>query len=280
MVCKRFKILVEYDPVSEIVPRALTIAGSDSSGGAGIQADLKTFTALKVYGASVITAVTAQSTASVLGIENLDPEFVKLQIDAVVQDFEVNAVKIGMLSTEGIISAVSEKISEYRLKNIVLDPVIVSSGGDSLLYENAKEALVNQLFPQIDLLTPNIPEAQVISGMEIESAEDMKSAAEKIKLLGPENILIKGGHLDKSNEAVDILYDGKSFYEYRAERVNTKNTHGTGCTYSAAICAGLAKGLSMYDAVSEAKEFVTSAIRNSLDIGHGHGPLNHFWNIN
>ncbi len=263
-----------------MVPRALTIAGSDSSGGAGIQADLKTFTALEVYGASVITAVTAQNTASVLGIENLSPEFVMLQLDAVLKDFEVNAVKIGMLSTGEIVSSVSEKISEYGLNNIVLDPVMVSSSGHSLLYENAKEILINQLFPQIDLLTPNILEAQEITGMDIRSDKDMKSAAEKIKLLGPENILIKGGHLDNSDEAIDILYDGSSFHEFRAERVHTKNTHGTGCTYSAAICAGLAKGLSIYDAVSVAKIFITSAIKNSFDIGSGHGPLNHFWNIN
>ncbi len=265
--------------MSEIVPRALTIAGSDSGGGAGIQADLKTFTALGVFGMSVITAVTAQNTISVLGIENISPQHISLQIDAVVNDIGVDAVKIGMLSTKEIVLAISEKIYEYDIKKIVFDPVMVTSGGEPLLDSNAKESLVNELLPKTYILTPNIPEAAELSGIEINSLEDMKKAAEIIKQLGSDNVLIKGGHLDKSPEAIDILYDGREFHEYKTDRINTKNTHGTGCTYSAAICAGLAKGLSIMDAVREAKNYVSHAIENSFDLGKGHGPLNHYCNI-
>jgi len=265
--------------VSQIVPRALTIAGSDSGGGAGIQADLKTFTALRVFGMSAITSVTAQNTNSVLGINNLSPEFIELQIDAVVKDIGVDAVKIGMLSTKEIIGSVAAKIKEYSLKNIVLDPVMVAKGGESLLNSDAEGVLVKELLPHATVLTPNIPEAEVISGLRISSIEDMKTAATKIRTLGPENVLIKGGHLDKSKDAVDILYDGTDFFEFRTPRVDTRNTHGTGCTYSAAICAGLAKNLPVLDSVKEAKYYVTLAIQNSFDIGRGHGPLNHFWKI-
>ncbi len=265
--------------MSQIVPRALTIAGSDSGGGAGIQADLKTFTAFRVYGMSAITCVTAQNTNSVLGICNLSPEFIELQIDAVLKDIGVDAVKIGMLSTKEIIKSVAAKVKEYELKNIVLDPVMVAKGGEGLLNPDAEETLVRQLLPHTTVLTPNIPEAEVISGLQISTVEDMKTAASKIRALGPENVLIKGGHLDKSSDAVDILYNGKDFFEFRTLRVETKNTHGTGCTYSAAICAGLAKGFSVLESVKEAKDYVTSAIENSFDIGKGHGPLNHFWEI-
>ena len=265
--------------MSKIVPRALTIAGSDSGGGAGIQADLKTFTAFKVFGMSAITSVTAQNTTSVLGISDLPPEFVGLQIDAVVKDLGVDAVKIGMLSNKYIVESVAKKIVEYGLKNIVLDPVMVTSSGDPLLNSGARETLINKLFPHASVLTPNIPEAEVISGVEISCVEDMKTAAEKVRTLGPENVLLKGGHLDNSSDAIDVLYNGKDFFEFKSLRVDTKNTHGTGCTYSAAICAGLAKGLSVIDAVKEAKDYVTFGIQNSFDIGKGHGPLNHFWKI-
>ena len=265
--------------MSEIVPRALTIAGSDSGGGAGIQADLKTFTALRVFGMSVITAVTAQNTTSVLGIETIPPEQIKLQIDAVVNDIGIDAVKIGMLSSKEIALSVSEKVQEYNIRKIVLDPVMVTSGGEPLLDLDAKEVLVKELLPKTYIITPNIPEACELSGIEINSVEHMKKAAQIIKQLGPENVLIKGGHLDKTSEAIDIFYDGKQFYEYKTDRINTKNTHGTGCTYSAAICAGLAKGLSIMDAVREAKNYISHAIENSFDLGKGHGPLNHYWNI-
>jgi len=265
--------------MSQIVPRALTIAGSDSGGGAGIQADLKTFTALRVFGMSVITSVTAQNTQSVVGIKDLSPEFIELQIDAVVNDIGVDAVKIGMLSTKDIVSVVVRKVIELGLKNIVLDPVMVAKGGELLLREEARESLIKELLPRAFILTPNDPEAEVLSGIKISSLEDMKEAARIIKDLGPENVLIKGGHLDKSLDAIDILYDGNDFYEFKSERIHTKNTHGTGCTYSAAICAGLAKGLPVLEAVKEAKDYVTYAIKNSFDLGKGHGPLNHFWKI-
>jgi hydroxymethylpyrimidine/phosphomethylpyrimidine kinase len=265
--------------VSQKVPRALTIAGSDSGGGAGIQADLKTFTALRVFGMSAVTSVTAQNTNSVLGIIDLSPEFIELQIDAVVNDIGVDAVKIGMLSTKDIVSSVAGRIIEHGLKKIVLDPVMVAKGGDILLNQGAQQTLIKELLPHTFIVTPNIPEAEVITGHEITSVEDMKKAAERIKLLGSENVLLKGGHLDKSLDAIDILYDGNDFYEFKTLRIDTKNTHGTGCTYSAAICAGLAKGFSTVRAVKEAKDYVTFAIKNSFDLGSGHGPLNHFWKI-
>lgn len=266
--------------MSQITPRALTIAGSDSGGGAGIQADLKTFTVLKVYGMSVITSVTAQNTTSVLGIKDLPPEFVELQIDAVIKDIGVDAVKIGMLSNKHIVELVAAKVIQYNLKNVVLDPVMVTSSGNALLNSDAIDTLIERLFPHMTVLTPNIAEAEVISGLEISTVEDMKVAAEKIKTFGSKWILIKGGHLDNLADAVDILYDGRTFLEFRAKRSDTKNTHGTGCTYSAAICAGLAKGFSVPESVKEAKDYVTLAIENSFNLGNGYGPLNHFWKIN
>ena len=265
--------------MSQIVPRALTIAGSDSGGGAGIQADLKTFTAFKVFGMSAITSVTAQNTTSVLGIRNLPPEFVELQIDAVVSDIGVDAVKIGMLSTKDIVSAVAIKVADHGLKNVVVDPVMLAKGGEALLEPDAQQTLTKELLPQAFILTPNNPEAEMLSGIKISSVDDMKDAASKIKELGPENVLIKAGHLDSSLDAIDILYDGTEFFEFRSERIDTKNTHGTGCTYSAAICAGLATGLSIMESVGEAKNYISYAIQNSFNIGKGHGPLNHFWKI-
>lgn len=265
--------------MSQTVPRALTIAGSDSGGGAGIQADLKTFTALGVYGMSAITSVTAQNTQGVQEIFNLPPELVEQQMDSVFSDIGVDAVKIGMLSTKEIILAVSKKITEFDLKNLVLDPVMIAKGGEDLLQKEAEQTLIDELLPNTYLLTPNNPEAGVLCGIEINSIDDMKEAAKSIKALGPQNVLIKGGHLDPSQNAVDILYDGKEFYEFKSERINTKNTHGTGCTYSAAICAGLAKGLSLVEAIAGAKEYINLAIKNSFEIGSGHGPLNHFWKI-
>lgn len=272
-------MFVEYDSVREMIPRVLTIAGSDSGGGAGIQADLKTFTALKVFGMSAITSVTAQNTNTILGISDLPAEFVGLQIDAVVNDLGVDAVKIGMLSNIEIIETVAEKINQYSLKQIVLDPVMVTSSGDPLLRLDAQATLIKQLFPLTTVLTPNIPESEVLTGLGVKSIEEMKKAAQRIKALGPEYVLLKGGHLDKSSDAVDILYDGVEFFEFPSKRIDTKNTHGTGCTYSAAICAGLAKGLSIIDAVKEAKEYVTLAIQNSFELGKGYGPLNHFCKI-
>jgi hydroxymethylpyrimidine/phosphomethylpyrimidine kinase len=261
------------------IPKALTIAGSDSSGGAGIQADLKTFTAHKVYGMSVLTSITAQNTKKVLGIHNLSPEFIGLQLVAVATDFEVNAVKTGMLSTAPIIKSISDQIKRYKIPNLVVDPVMISKSGARLLEKEAETSLKNDIIPIAFIVTPNIPEAEVIAGMEIGTIEQMKEAAEKIIAMGPKNVLIKGGHLKDNKDAVDIFYDGEDFYEIATKWIKTKNTHGTGCTYSAAICANLAKGLDVLEAVSKAKDYVTSAIEKSFNIGSGHGPLNHFHNI-
>jgi len=253
---------------------ALTIAGSDSGGGAGIQADLKTFFALGVYGMSVLTSITAQNTLGVQGIHDLPSEFVGLQIDSVMQDIGADVVKIGMLSNIQIIKIVSKKIKEYKVKNLVIDPVMVAKGGDRLLKGDAVEALKQDLIPLAMIVTPNLIEAEVLSGLKIQNIIDIKKAAQKIHRLGPKNVLIKGGHL-LSNEAIDFLYNGENFREFKAERINTKNTHGTGCTLSSAIAAGLAQGKEVEEAVNTAKKYITLAIQNSLDIGHGHGPLNH-----
>jgi hydroxymethylpyrimidine/phosphomethylpyrimidine kinase len=263
--------------MSKIIPRALTIAGSDSGGGAGIQADLKTFTALNVYGMSVITSITAQNTQSVIGISDTSPDFVELQVDAVVGDIGVDAVKTGMLSNERIVLSVAKKIKQYGIEKLVVDPVMRAKGGDPLLKKEAEIALKDELLPLAYIVTPNIFEAELLSGIRVRSVEDMNLAANKISALGPKNVLVKGGHLDSTPEAIDVLFDGNEFHKYRAPRINTKNTHGTGCTYSAAICAGIAKGFHILDAVEDAKEYVTQAIRNSFNLGKGHGPLNHFW---
>jgi hydroxymethylpyrimidine/phosphomethylpyrimidine kinase len=263
--------------VGRKVPRALTIAGSDSGGGAGIQADLKTFTAFRVFGMSVITSVTAQNTESVLGVSDLPAEFVELQMDAVLGDIGADAVKTGMLSNKEIVSAVSRKIKEYGIKNLVVDPVMVSKGGDTLLDAGAREVLVSELFKLALIVTPNIPEAEEITASKISSLSGMKQAAEAIRSMGPEFVLVKGGHLENLTDAIDVFYDGQSHFELRAPRIATKNTHGTGCTYSAAVCAALAQGFSPLDAVKEAKDYVTYAIMRSFGLGKGYGPLNHFW---
>ena len=256
--------------------RALTIAGSDSGGGAGLQADLKTFAALGVYGMSAVTAITAQNTVGVQGVIELPADFVGLQIDSVVTDIGVDAVKTGMLANADIIAVVAEKAREYNFPNFVIDPVMVAKSGDPLLREDARQALIEQLIPLAKVLTPNLHEARVLTGMEIESLEDMRRAARAIHELGAQNVVIKGGHLPSSDESVDVLYDGRDFIEFAAPRIETENTHGTGCTFASAIAAELAKGKTVPEAVRAAKEFITMAIRNSLDIGHGHGPTNHF----
>ena len=259
------------------VPRALTIAGSDSGGGAGIQADLKTFTAFGVFGMSVITSVTAQNTESVLGIRDLPGEFVELQIDAVLGDIGADAVKTGMLSNKEIVSAVSKKVREYGVGKLVVDPVMISKGGESLIDAPARDQMVSELFGLACIVTPNIPEAEELTRIKISSLSGMKRAAEAIKSMGPEYVLVKGGHLDKSPDCIDIFYDGKNHYELKAPRIETRSTHGTGCTFSAAVCAALAGGSSPLDAVKQAKDYVTYAIMHSFDLGRGHGPLNHFW---
>ncbi len=255
------------------IRKALTIAGADSGGGAGIEADIKTFQAFGVYSMAAITSVTAQNTLGVQGIYDLPAEFVGMQIDSVMEDMGADAAKTGMLSNSNIIKTVSERISRYKIKAVV-DPVMVAKSGDLLLKEEARDALIHELLPLAFVVTPNLSEAEVITGLSLKSVDDMRRAAEAIRSLGAEYVLVKGGHLQ--GDAVDILYDGRDFSEYRSERIKTENTHGTGCTYSAAIASGIAKGKPLRVAISEAKSFVTEAIRNSLDIGKGKGPLNHF----
>ena len=261
------------------IPRVLTIAGSDSGGGAGIQADIKTFTAHKVYGMSVVTSITAQNTSKVLGIKNVEPEFIELQLAAVVTDIGVDAVKTGMLSTSAIIKSVAGKLRKYKIEKIVVDPVMVSKSRARLLDKEAEASLAGDMIPIAFLITPNIPEAEVLSGISINSIEGMKRSAGVIHEKGAKYVLVKGGHLLNNNEATDILFDGSDFYEISTRWINTKNTHGTGCTYSAAICANLAKGLDVIDAVSNAKDYVTGAIEKSFNTGKGNGPLNHYFNL-
>ncbi len=258
------------------IPKAMTIAGSDSGGGAGIQADLKTFTALGVYGMSAITALTAQNTLGVAGVHDVPPEFVALQIDHVAQDIGVDAAKTGMLSNAEIVEAVADSIRRNEIELLVVDPVMVAKSGDALLQESAREALIRHILPIAYVVTPNTAEAAMLTGTPIETFEDMQDAAREIFDMGPRHVLIKGGHM--SGDIVeDLLFDGRAFHTFRAARIETKNTHGTGCTLSAAITAYLAKGSSTVTAVEAAKSYVTEAIRRSLPLGSGHGPLNHIW---
>ncbi len=254
--------------------RALTIAGSDSGGGAGIQADLKTFAALGVYGMSALTAITAQNTVGVQGVYELPAEFVGLQIDSVVTDIGVDAVKTGMLANAEIIAVVAAKVREHNLPNLVVDPVMVAKSGDPLLREDAQEALIRLLLPLAVVVTPNLHEARVLTSMAIESLEDMQRAAAAIHALGPRYVVVKGGHL--TGDSVDVLYDGQEYVLFPASRVETRNTHGTGCTFASAITAGLAKGLEVVEAVRQAKEYITIALQHAPTLGQGHGPTHHF----
>ncbi|WP_018132093.1 bifunctional hydroxymethylpyrimidine kinase/phosphomethylpyrimidine kinase [Effusibacillus pohliae] len=256
------------------IARALTIAGSDSGGGAGIQADLKTFTVLGVFGMSAITAITAQNTLGVHGIYNLPLEAIGKQIDAVVTDLGVDAAKTGMLSQASIIELVAEKIRQYSIRNLVVDPVMVAKGGTRLLEESAQHALIRYLLPLAQVVTPNLPEAEVLTGREIRTVDDMREAARRIREFGVGTVVVKGGHLEA--DAIDVVYDGETFEELRSPRIHTRHTHGTGCTFSAAVTAELAKGKSVMEAVRAAKEFITCAIADSLELGGGHGPTNHW----
>jgi hydroxymethylpyrimidine/phosphomethylpyrimidine kinase len=255
--------------------RALTIAGSDSGGGAGIQADLKTFGALGVFGTTAITAVTAQNTLAVTRIQEIDPQMVAAQIDAVAQDVGIDAAKTGMLANSAIIEVVASAVKRHRIPNLVVDPVMVSKSGVRLLREDAVLALKSHLLPLAEIITPNLPEAQTLTGQPIPDAEAMREAARRIHALGPRRVVIKGGHADSPN-VVDLYFDGNDFQELKAERIQTRSTHGTGCTFAAAIAAYLAHGLPPLDAVARAKEFVTAALRAAPGIGKGFGPLNHF----
>ncbi|RKY95818.1 MAG: bifunctional hydroxymethylpyrimidine kinase/phosphomethylpyrimidine kinase, partial [Candidatus Hydrothermota bacterium] len=246
--------------------RALTIAGSDSGGGAGIQADLKTFTAFKVFGMSVLTSVTAQNTVGVLGIHDLDPDFVYLQMKAVMEDIGTDAAKTGMLSNAGIIEAVARGVRDFGIDVLVVDAVMVAKSGDPLLAPEAVDALKEEILHLALVLTPNIPEAEKLSGIEIRSIGDMEEAARAISSLGPRAVLVKGGHL-RGQEAVDLLYADGEFHRFSSPRFETRNTHGTGCTYSAAIAANLALGKDIVSAVGIAKNYIAGAIKNSFDLG-------------
>lgn len=260
--------------------QALTIATSDSGGGAGIQADLKAFAATGVYGTSVIVALTAQNTKEVRSIYPLDVKFIEDQLDVVFEDFDIKAVKTGMLYDENIINRVTQKLIDYRAKNIVVDPVMVSKSGAKLLKNNAVKILKEKLLKITDLITPNIPEAIELAGLTIENLDDMKEAAKLINEMGCKSVLIKGGHL-KNQMITDLLYHRDRFYYFESEKIDTKNTHGTGCTYSSAIAANLAKNYNMVDAVGRAKEYVYNTIKyaKKLNVGQGFGPLNHFYFI-
>ncbi len=255
----------------------MTIAGSDSGGGAGIQADLKTFAALGVYGTSVLTAITAQNTVGVTGIHEIPVDMIEAQIEAITSDIEVDAVKTGMLSSIAIIETVVSRLQHHRVDRLVVDPVMVAKSGDRLLKEDAVEALRTKLLPLATVVTPNIPEAETLADMRIENAEDAREAARRLVAMGPRAVVVKGGHLP--GPPVDLLYDGKQFREFDAPRIETTSTHGTGCTFASAIAAGLAKGMGVADAVAASKEYVTEAIRRAFPLGRGHGPLNHFYRL-
>lgn len=254
----------------------LTVAGSDSSGGAGIQADLKTFAALGTYGMSCICALTAQNTKGVTMVVNTPVDMVRAQLEAIFDDIPPKAVKTGMLSSSPIVEAVADFFFSHKVP-LVVDPVMVATSGAVLLEKEAIQSYREKLIPLSTLITPNIPEAEVLSGLSIKNEEDMKKAARALMDLGPSAVLVKGGH--SVEDARDILYDGKEFHVFSGKRISTENTHGTGCTLSSAIAAGLAKGLSLVGAVGEAKKYMEGAIAKAAvdSVGHGHGPVHHFW---
>ena len=255
----------------------LTIAGSDSSGGAGIQADIKTITAHKMFATSAITALTAQNTMGVTGVHNVPPTFVSEQLDRIFEDIFPDAVKLGMVSDADIIDAICDRLTYYKPKNIVVDPVMISTSGSRLLSENAMDALTTKLLPLADIITPNIPEAEVLCGRKISSADEMLDAAISISKKINGAVLVKGGHF--SGDANDLLYANGEVTWIYGERIDNPNTHGTGCTLSSAIACGLAAGKSIPDAVYSAKEYITGALAANLNLGRGSGPLNHMFNI-
>jgi hydroxymethylpyrimidine/phosphomethylpyrimidine kinase len=258
------------------ISKALTIAGSDSGGGAGIQADLKTFQELSVYGMSALTAVTAQNTLGVQGVYPLTPEVITQQIDSIGLDLEPDAVKTGMLFSGDIIRIVADKIKHYGWRNLVIDPVMVAKGGSTLLLEEAVQSLISHLIPLALVTTPNIPEAEIITKRSINTIDDRKEAAKIIHAMGSSYVVLKGGHDSVTEAVVDLLYDGQEFIYMESPRIQTRHTHGTGCTYSAAVTAELAKGKSVPEAIHTAKAFIQAAIEDGLGIGSGHGPTNHF----
>ena len=254
------------------MPVALTIAGSDSGGGAGIQADLKTFAVLGVHGTSAITAITAQNTTGVTEILELPTSLIREQIAVVVDDIGVHAAKTGMLSSAAIIATVADAVERYGLGNLVVDPVMVAKGGAKLLRDDAVTAMRDLLMPLAAVVTPNLPEAQVLLGREITTLDERRRAARDLVAMGARSAVVKGGHAE--GDVVDVFFDGKQLIELSAERIETPNTHGSGCVFSAAITAGIALGMEPLEAVRRAKKFITQAIANSIEIGHGHGPVN------
>lgn len=256
-------------------PRALTVAGSDSGGGAGVQADLKTFQMLGVYGMTAVTAVTAQNTLGVQGIHDVPAEMVAAQMDAVFADLGVDAMKTGMLSQAAVIEAVAAAVERWGIRKLVVDPVMYAKGGARLLQEDAQDALRRRLLPLSCVVTPNLPEAEALLGQTIRSVDEMKEAAQALCGLGPRCAIVKGGHLE-GPQALDVVFDGREFRELASPRISTPHTHGTGCTFSAAIAAYLARGRSFFDAVSGAKSFLTAAVREAPGLGGGHGPTNHW----
>ena len=256
---------------------ALTIAGSDSGGGAGIQADIKTMTANGVFAMSAVTALTAQNTTGVRDIMETSPEFLAEQLDCVFTDIRPDAVKIGMVSSSGLIRVIAEKLKEYKAVNIVVDPVMVSTSGSKLLSDGSAETLKEELLPLADILTPNIPEAEVLSGIQIESETDMARAAEMISTSYGCGVLVKGGH--RISDANDLFWQNGTCRWFYGRRIDNPNTHGTGCTLSSAIASNLAKGFSMEESVERAKEYISGALSAMLDLGRGSGPMNHAFNI-
>jgi len=263
------------------MPTAMTIAGSDSGAGAGIQADLKTFAALGVYGTCAITAVTSQNTKGVSGITEVSPEMVGAQIDAIVSDIRPDAVKTGMLASAAIIEVVAAGIRKHRLANVVVDPVMVAKSGARLLRDDAVHALRSLMLPLASVVTPNLPEAETLVGRPLRENNDLRKAAQEIVAGGARAVVIKGGHRRHRAQAVDLFYDGESFHEFAAPWVETTSTHGTGCTFASAIAAFLARGHELKEAVREAKAYLTEALAHAYPIGGGQGPVHHFhkwWN--
>jgi hydroxymethylpyrimidine/phosphomethylpyrimidine kinase len=265
--------LASIDAVS-FIPKALTIAGSDSGAGAGIQADLKTFAAFGVYGMSALTAVTAQNTREVIAVAEVPEEVIAAQIDSVLEDIGADAIKTGMLSSSSIAETVSDRLEAWGIGNLVVDPVMVSKSGDFLLQPAAIDAVKRSLIPMALVITPNIHEASALTGIDVQDDETAREAARRLHELGAAFAVVKGGH--REGAATDIVFDGRDFTEFEAERIETLNTHGTGCTFSAAIAANLAKGRSPLKAIGAAKEYLTEALRSSYRIGGGHSPVNHF----
>ncbi len=258
-------------------PRALSIAGSDSGGGAGIQADLKTFTAHRVYAMSVVTAVTVQDTVRVHSVLEIPSDLIQEQIDVVLGDIGADAVKTGMLPTSQIVEAVAQRLARWRVKRLVVDPVMVSTSGEQLMGAGARKAMIKTLFPLAELITPNIPEAEQLLGRKLRTERDLEAAGESLLAMGPRAVLIKGGHSSDSKRATDLLFVGSKVLDLSSTRISTEDVHGTGCTLSAAITANLARGYHLVKSCRLAKKYVSGAIRNSITLGHGQGLLDHAW---